>query len=99
MSQDIDVDSETELVAAKILCGKQSIIIGATYRPPRTKQAYMDSLIKHIEDICTSNPGAPTWIAGDVNLPDINWSTDQVITHQYPKVINESFLQMLAHTG
>ena len=59
----------------------------------------MDSLIKHIEDICTSNPGTPIWIAGDVNIPDINWSTDQVITHQYPKVINESFLQMLARTG
>ena len=41
MSQEIDVDSETELVAAKILCGKQNII-GAMYRPPRTKQAYME---------------------------------------------------------
>ena len=59
MNQEIDVDSEAELVAAKILCGKQNISIGAMYRPPRTKEAYMDSLIKLIEDICTSNPGAP----------------------------------------
>ena len=77
----------------------QSVIIGALYRPTNNSQPYMDSLNLVIEDVFTSNPGSAIWISGDINLPDIDWATDQVTCHQYPKALNESFLQLLARTG
>ncbi|XP_072043470.1 uncharacterized protein [Amphiura filiformis] len=101
VSHQLDIKPDAEIVAAKIINGKQSIILGALYRPPSTKQDYMEALNKAIEDICLSNPNTAVWIAGDANLPDIDWPTDQVIGHQYPKALNESFLriQLIARVG
>lgn len=76
VSQQIQIESDVELVAAKIINEKKDIIIGALYRPPNSDQLYMDNLTHHIEQISASNQGVPVWIAGDVNLPDINWVTD-----------------------
>ncbi|XP_072030615.1 uncharacterized protein [Amphiura filiformis] len=95
----LQIESEAEFVGAKIISGKQTIIIGALYRPPSSKQPYMNVLNQVIEEICVSNPGVAVWIAGDANLPDIDWATDRVVGHQYPLELNESFLQMLARTG
>ncbi|XP_071476159.1 uncharacterized protein [Diadema antillarum] len=53
--------------------------------PKYPKQPFMEALTNLIESIAASNTGAPIWIAGDFNLPDIKWDTDQVIKHQYPK--------------
>ena len=39
------------------------------------------------------------WIAGDMNLLDIDWVNDQVVRHQYGQYISESFLQLLARAG
>ncbi|XP_072051686.1 uncharacterized protein [Amphiura filiformis] len=99
ISQQLQIESEAEFVGAKIISGKQTIIIGALYRPPSSKQPYMNVLNQVIEEICVSNPGVAVWIAGDANLPDIDWATDRVVGHQYLLELNESFLQMLARTG
>ena len=34
----------------------------------------------------------PIWFGGDMNLPDIDWSTNSITKHQYVKDINECFL-------
>ena len=49
--------------------------------------------------LCKSDPKAAYWIAGDANLPDIDWSIDQVIHHQYNLHISDSLLETLAKTG
>ena len=36
---------------------------------------------------------SPIWFGGDMNLPDIDWTTNTIINHQYVKEINESFLE------
>ena len=99
ISNQLDIATDAEYIAAKILNDKQSIIIGALYRPPSSKQDYMDALNKAIEDTCISNPTTGVWISGNINLPDIDWATDQVIGHQYPIALNESCLQMMARSG
>jgi hypothetical protein len=98
-SHQIDLDHDAEIVAAKIISGKQHVVVGAFYRPTNNDTTYMNLLNQTIEDLCTSNPTAAVWISGDGNLPDIDWDTDQVVGHQYLKSINESFLQMLARNG
>ena len=30
------------------------------------------------------------WIAGDTNLPDIDWTNNAIVGHQYVKQINET---------
>ena len=49
--------------------------------------------------LCKSDPKAAYWIAGDANLPDIDWSIDQVTHHQYNLHISDSLLETLAKTG
>ena len=33
------------------------------------------------------------WIGGDFNLPDIDWSTNSICSHQYPTKLNDEFLE------
>ncbi|XP_072039087.1 uncharacterized protein [Amphiura filiformis] len=59
----------------------------------------MDELNRTIIQLCQNNPGAAIWISGDINLPDIDWSTGSIISHQYRISINESFLQVMDRAG
>jgi hypothetical protein len=99
ISHQLDLDTETDFIAAKVLNGNDSIIVGALYRPTDNNQQYMDSLNQIIEYICHSNPNTAVWIGGDANLPDIDWTTNQVVGHQYRKEISESHLNTLGRLG
>ena len=59
----------------------------------------MESLNSAISKLCQCNPGAAVWIAGDINLPDINWESHSICSYQYKRAINESFLNLLDTTG
>ena len=98
-SHRIEVDTDTDFVAAKILNGNHNMVIGALYRPTNNDQAYTDSLTQAIEDFCIANRNDALWIGGGINLPDVNWATDQVVGHQYKKSVNEANLQMMARVG
>jgi len=37
------------------------------------------------------------WLAGDLNLPDIDWKTNSIACYQYPLRINELFMDSLAN--
>ena len=69
----------------------------AAYRPPRSDLTHLDKLCLEIERACHSHPSAVIWLAGDFNLPDINWETKSIIRHQYPLSINELFMDCLAN--
>lgn len=98
-SHQITTETNAEFVAAKILSGKQSVVVGSFYRPPNDNKDHMYELNQAIANLCTHESGSAVWLAGDMNLPDIDWSSDQVVRHQYSQQISESFLQLLARTG
>jgi len=99
-SHAVEVSTDAELVAAKILAGKQSLVVCSFYRPPNNdSSSYMDALTEAITMLSKSDPKAALWLAGDANLPDIDWSNDHVRHHQYSHQISDSFLQVLARTG
>ena len=87
---------KTELVAAKVECqGKRPIIVAAVYRPPRSNLQYMKDLcedIKHLESKFSNNA---IWIGGDLNLPDIDWNTLDVVSSQYLQEISRTILETL----
>ena len=45
------------------------------------------------------NKKSIVWIGGDLNLPDIEWKNCTIVGHQYPLVINNSFLNVMSLTG
>ncbi|XP_072046546.1 uncharacterized protein [Amphiura filiformis] len=99
-SHQIDIRTDAEFVAAKIINRNQPIVIGALYRTPDSNQdKMMNELNRTILDLCQSNSGAAIWISGDINLPDIDWATNHIISHQYPVALNESFLQTMESAG
>ncbi|XP_072181422.1 uncharacterized protein [Diadema setosum] len=95
----ISIKTEAELVAAKIVNNKQSIVVASFYRPTNNNVDYMVDLCSTISQHCQDNPGAAVWFAGDINLPDINWETSSIISHQYRRTINETFLYLLESAG
>ena len=98
-SHQLTIDTEAEYIAAKIISGKTTTIVGAMYRPTNNDQHYMDCLNKAIIETCQKNPGAFIWLGGDTNHPDIDWESNQVVRHQYPRALNELFLQAIADAG
>jgi len=98
-SHQLDIQTQAEFVAVKIVTDRQPVIIGSLYRPPYNNHDYMTELNRTIVDLCQTNKNAAIWIAGDANLPDINWSIDQVNPKNYTREISESFLQTLARSG
>ncbi len=93
------IKTDAEFVAAKIINGKQSIIVASLYRPTDNNQVYMDELNRTILHLCQNNPGAAIWIAGDLNLPDVDWPSLSIVSHQYRHAISDSFLKVLDKTG
>ena len=98
-SNKIEIDTEGEFVIAKVLSSKHAIIFAAAYHPPRSDQAYMDTVNQTLSTLCHKFSNMPIWIVGDMNLPDIEWKTEQLTTNQFTHSISYSFLDALAKTG
>ena len=45
------------------------------------------------------HPKYVVWIGGDINLPDIDRSSNSISGNRYRKVINENLLEALANSG
>ena len=73
--------------------------IVASYRPPSSSDDYLVNLCKHLEFIKNSHPNSAFWVAGDVNLPDINWQDNCIEGHQYSLNTNNIFLDFLNING
>ena len=86
-------------MAANVLSSKHAIIFAAAYRPPRSGQAYMDTVNQTLSTLCHKFSNMPIWIGGDMNLRDVEWETEQLTTNQYTHSISYSFLDPLANTG
>ena len=68
---------QIELLAYQIELSNNLLIILAVYRPPMS-DSYLEKLCLEIERVCHSHPSAVIWLAGDLNLPDINWKTTSI---------------------
>ena len=67
-------DSNSEVMWAKVeLEDSQNMTIGAFYRPPNTDLNYLRELENSFSSLPASCKQKPLVLAGDFNLPDINW--------------------------
>ena len=67
------VNNFSEIVACEIkLFSNSNLIVCSAYLPPSSRNDYLVNLCKHLEFFKNSQPNSAFWVAGDVNLPDIN---------------------------
>ena len=85
------IETEGEFVAAIVLSSKHAIICAAAYRPPRSDQTNINTVRQTLSTLFHNFSNMPIWIVGSLNLPDIEWETEQQITNQYTHSISYSF--------
>ena len=91
---------KTEFVAAKVECqGKRPLIAAAVYRPPNSSLQYMKDLSEDIKHIESKYPNNAIWIGGDLNLPDIDWNENEVVSSQYLQDISRTFLDTVSQVA
>ncbi|XP_038064967.1 uncharacterized protein LOC119735343 [Patiria miniata] len=73
--------------------------LAGIYRPPRSNENYLECLCSSIRNISSNNRKSIVWIGGDLNLPDIEWSSSSVIGHRYPQSLSNNFITTLAESG
>ena len=88
-----------EVIAATLTYGEQKIIICSTYRPPTTDSTYLQNLILIFKDLIHANPATPIWIGGDLNLPNIDWSTNSITDNRYPLILCDQILDFVTDYG
>ena len=97
ISEILLTNSSCEIRAVKIHAyHNQELIIIGTYRPPNRDVLYQQELCNCICEIVRKHPSAFILCAGDLNLPDINWSNESITGYRYPLAINSSTLRMSA---
>ena len=64
-----------EIVVCKVtLKNNKHLIICSFYRPPDNNTPYAIELCNILQDICNAYKNSLIWIAGDLNLPCIDWN-------------------------
>lgn len=98
ISEEVNPDNEndTESILEKISQhNNKSLIVGSIYRPPTSDLAYMEELQQQVDKLNKKYKGAVFWIGGNINLPDIQWTTHTVDNHYYPTSVNMKFLDLI----
>ena len=83
-----------ELLAIKVTTFDKPVILCACYHPPKCAETINSELIKYIKELCKKYKNNPIWLAGDFNLPDIDWTTNSINGSQCSKELNERFLNL-----
>lgn len=71
--------SNVECIFSKAYCGRIRYIIGVMYRPPSSSLSVFDDLKVYMNTYI--KPGDRIIIAGDFNLPNIDWSAMSLVNH------------------
>ena len=75
------------------------LIIAALYRPPYNDIEYRENLCDSLNRIITKYKNPTVWLAGDLNLPNIDWSNNTVNGNHYPPSLCNVFLDFMAYHG
>ena len=96
------VSINCEAVACKIILNNHcSLIVCSFYRPPYKDVESLQRLTSLFETLADDNPSTPIWITGDLNLPHIDWSSNNMTLcgNNYPKVMCNLVLDFLSKYG
>ena len=69
-------EASCEVIAMKVSCAHNSLIVVALYRPPNSDCNYAVRLTDSMESIAKKYPKEVIWMGSDANSPDIDWSSN-----------------------
>ena len=75
------------------------IILCCAYRAPDLSFTDTEKLCTEIYEIKSKFKNSLFWLCGDFNVPDINWTSNTITSHQYPLEINKLFLDLTNDLG
>lgn len=78
-------ENDCELQWAEIQTKNKSVIIGSYYRPPNSNLDALNNLKSSIANVSEHSKDKPIILAGDFNLPHIDWENNTVKTEQSSK--------------
>ena len=52
-----------------------------------------------LKDLTHANPATPIWIGGDLNLPNIEWSSNSITDNRYPIILCDQILDFVSDYG
>ena len=85
------ITTEAVYISLTLENNKQ-LIIGAIYRPPSSDLVYMESICRDLEATVNSHKKSVLWLGGDLNLPDMNWSSLSIEGNANAVAINQRFI-------
>ena len=80
------------MTATKVETYQKPVIFASCYRPP--KNTNNELLFEEIKRLASMYRKNPMWIGGDLNLPDKDWEVKSINNYQYPKQLNERFVDL-----
>lgn len=90
----LEVGDTSESVYVSIRLDKNlELIIGSLYRPPSSSLDYLVNMCETLEAISVKYRKAVLWIGGDLNLPDIDWSSQTINGNACSAATNKRFLE------
>ena len=98
--EELAFDTSAEAVVCKItLDYRQPLIVCSFYRPPNTDTQSIDNLCNLFMTISSTYPNVPTWLVGDLNLPNIDWVNNCTQGSSYPLISCETILKFVQEYG
>ena len=99
----IEIDTECELVVCEVMqCSGPSLVTVSVYWPPCNDLDHLvciENLIVSINCIVDKYKNSTIWVAGDLNLPIVNWSDHTIKGSNYSLALCNAFLDLLTHHG
>ena len=100
VSYEIPANCTHEIATCRVkLPNAKFLIACCVYRPPNRSTDYLESVCTELENLILSYPNDIIWIAGDLNLPDINWANFDTDGNSYPLPLNNMFLDFVSTFG
>ena len=97
---DIDINNNCEAVVCQIsLHNNKNLIICSFYRPPNNDIDYAIELCNLFRTITFIYKNSLVWIAGDLNLPNIDWKHYNSLSSSYPLSLCNIFIDFILEFG
>ena len=97
---DIRVTNNCEAVVCQIsLYNNRSLIICSFYRPPSIDIEYAMELCDLFRTISVTYKNSLIWIAGDLNLPNIDWKHHNLLSSSHPSSLCNIFIDFILEFG
>ena len=99
ISHEIPHSTNAEAVYVRVQTDgrERPLTLGVIYRTPsiKNKQQAQEQIGEITRSMEVIDRNDTIWIAGDMNLPDIDWTTNQIVSNQYHKDTNLEILNKL----